>query len=765
MNRFQWAEDDFDLPAGAVRLGPSEPAPVSGRTYVMYHGTTRKNAGLIKATGFRQSAGGMLGRGVYLSRDLKKASRYPIEHPESDRVVITVVVKVGKVVAINHQGHPLQKSWHDHGYNTAWVPPNCGMVKSGLEENCVWDPNHITIIKLIQPTPVSNSVRLGPSEPAPVSCRSYVMYHGTTREKAWSIQATGFRQSAGGMLGCGVYLSRDLEKASRYPLRHPESDRVVIKVVVNVGNVVAINHQGHPLQKSWHDHGYDTAWVPPNCGMVKSGAEENCVWNHKRIQIIATIQPTPVSNSGWYGNMRPILQDLQKGIPIGCAIWPILSVMGMNLLISAAEHVTVGVLETGFVQPALRGFMDDITIYVSNVQARWALETLDNEATWARMTFKGLPPPPPPPPEPECSQNDAHAHTLHSWTNLLSLCTVANNRAADADMSRFRWAEDDSDLPSGAVRLGHSEPVSGRTYVMYHGTTRDHAWSIQDTGFHQSVGGMLGRGVYLTRDLEKASRYPIGHPESDRVVIKVVVKVGKVVAINRQGHPLQKSWHDHGYNTAWVPPNCGMVKSGAEENCVWNPKRIQIIKLIRPISTNDDDEDPVSDRTYVMYHGTTRKNAGLIKATGFRQSAGGMLGRGVYLSRDLKKASRYPIDHPESDRVVIKVVVNVGKVVAINHQGHPLQKSWHDHGYNTAWVPPNCGMVKSGAEENCVWNPKRIMIIEIIRPTSTSDKEDDDEDNEKDNDEDNNYDHIYYEDDDGEDDVDRDQSTSECVIL
>uniref|UniRef100_A0A8D3AUX2 PARP catalytic domain-containing protein n=1 Tax=Scophthalmus maximus TaxID=52904 RepID=A0A8D3AUX2_SCOMX len=262
------------------------------------------------------------------------------------------------------------------------------------------------------------------SEPAPVSCRSYVMYHGTTREKAWSIQATGFRQSAGGMLGCGVYLSRDLEKASRYPLRHPESDRVVIKVVVNVGNVVAINHQGHPLQKSWHDHGYDTAWVPPNCGMVKSGAEENCVWNHKRIQII----------------------DLQKGIPIGC-------------------------------------------------------------------------------------------------------------------------------------------PVSGRTYVMYHGTTRDHAWSIQDTGFHQSGGGMLGRGVYLTRDLEKASRYPIGHPESDRVVIKVVVKVGKVVAINRQGHPLQKSWHDHGYNTAWVPPNCGMVKSGAEENCVWNPKRIMIIEIIRPTST------------------------------------------------------------------------------------------------------------------------------------------------------------------------------------
>uniref|UniRef100_A0A8D3AV71 PARP catalytic domain-containing protein n=1 Tax=Scophthalmus maximus TaxID=52904 RepID=A0A8D3AV71_SCOMX len=601
-----------------IRLGPSEPAPVSCRSYVMYHGTTRKKAWSIQATGFRQSAGGMLGCGVYLSRDLEKASRYPLRHPESDRVVIKVVVNVGNVVAINHQGHPLQKSWHDHGYNTAWVPPNCGMVKSGAEENCVWNHKRIQIIATIQPTPVSNSVRLGHSEP--VSGRTYVMYHGTTRDHAWSIQDTGFHQSGGGMLGRGVYLTRDLEKASRYPIGHPESDRVVIKVVVKVGKVVAINRQGHPLQKSWHDHGYNTAWVPPNCGMVKSGAEENCVWNPKRIQIIKLIRP---------------------------------------------------------------------------------ISTNDDD-------------------------------------------------------------EDEEQSPS-LFRLGPSEPapVSCRSYVMYHGTTREKAWSIQATGFRQSAGGMLGCGVYLSRDLEKASRYPLRHPESDRVVIKVVVNVGNVVAINHQGHPLQKSWHDHGYDTAWVPPNCGMVKSGAEENCVWNHKRIQIIDLQKGIPIGC----PVSGRTYVMYHGTTRDHAWSIQDTGFHQSGGGMLGRGVYLTRDLEKASRYPIGHPESDRVVIKVVVKVGKVVAINRQGHPLQKSWHDHGYNTAWVPPNCGMVKSGAEENCVWNPKRIMIIEIIRPTSTSDKEDDDEDNEKDNDEDNNYDHIYYEDDDGEDDVDRDQSTSECVIL
>uniref|UniRef100_A0AAY5EB83 PARP catalytic domain-containing protein n=1 Tax=Electrophorus electricus TaxID=8005 RepID=A0AAY5EB83_ELEEL len=44
------------------------------------------------------------------------------------------------VKKINYQGHPLPKFWHINGYDTAWVPPNCRMVPSGLVENCVYDP-------------------------------------------------------------------------------------------------------------------------------------------------------------------------------------------------------------------------------------------------------------------------------------------------------------------------------------------------------------------------------------------------------------------------------------------------------------------------------------------------------------------------------------------------------------------------------------------------------------------------------------------------
>ncbi|KAM3598658.1 uncharacterized protein V6R79_020924 [Siganus canaliculatus] len=150
--QYQWAEDDFDVPYGAVRMGLS--APADGRQYVMYHGTTRQNAQRILAGGFHQSSGGMLGPGVYLSRDLNKASRYPIDHPEHDRVVIKVVVNVGRVIRIDYQGHPRQKTWHNYGYDTAWVPPMCGMVRSGLEEDCVWDPRRIQIINAIKPKPV-----------------------------------------------------------------------------------------------------------------------------------------------------------------------------------------------------------------------------------------------------------------------------------------------------------------------------------------------------------------------------------------------------------------------------------------------------------------------------------------------------------------------------------------------------------------------------------------------------------------------------------
>lgn len=95
-------------------------------------------------------------------------------------------------------------------------------------------------------------------------------------------------------------------------------------------------------------------------------------------------------------------------------------------------------------------------------------------------------------------------------------------------------------------------------------------------------------------------------------------------------------------------------------------------------------------RYLIMYHGTTWENARKIQAEGFIPSFDGMLSRVVYLSRDFKKAYRYPINRTTQKTAVLKVCARLGKVKRIDYPGHPLQKTWHHYGYDTAWVPPNC---------------------------------------------------------------------------
>uniref|UniRef100_A0A8C7NZE8 PARP catalytic domain-containing protein n=1 Tax=Oncorhynchus mykiss TaxID=8022 RepID=A0A8C7NZE8_ONCMY len=124
-------------------------------------------------------------------------------------------------------------------------------------------------------------------------------------------------------------------------------------------------------------------------------------------------------------------------------------------------------------------------------------------------------------------------------------------------------------------------PEDSHVYVMYHGTSKQIAVKIQRNGFEPSKDGMLGAGVYLSRDIRKAIKYPIGADDSDRMVLKVKVDVGKVKIIDVQGHDRQYDWHTYGYDTAWVPPGVGMVPSNQQENCVYDPKRIKVMALLK----------------------------------------------------------------------------------------------------------------------------------------------------------------------------------------
>ena len=81
---------------------------------------------------------------------------------------------------------------------------------------------------------------------------------------------------------------------------------------------------------------------------------------------------------------------LEKGIVTGCTISVILFVMGMNMILKAAERETRGPkTNAGIRLPANRGFMNDLTITTeTHIQARRILKALDETVTWARMVFK-----------------------------------------------------------------------------------------------------------------------------------------------------------------------------------------------------------------------------------------------------------------------------------------------------------------------------------------------------------------------------------------
>jgi len=118
------------------------------KVYVMYHGTSAASAISIMKFGFRPSTpentvwGMILGQGVYVSRDLSKAMGY-------GKVVLKLLVYTGLTCQITTDSVLLRFTWQK-SFDSAWIPPHCGVVPSGLEENCVKDPSHILVLGVVR---------------------------------------------------------------------------------------------------------------------------------------------------------------------------------------------------------------------------------------------------------------------------------------------------------------------------------------------------------------------------------------------------------------------------------------------------------------------------------------------------------------------------------------------------------------------------------------------------------------------------------------
>ena len=104
----------------------------------------------------------------------------------------------------------------------------------------------------------------------------FVMYHATNASNVESILANGFRESTGGMLGPGLYVSRDIDKTRNY-------GDVCFKLLVYTGKTkkaTAADTSG-----SWISQ-YDSVYLPPNNDVVASKREETCLKSAKQARIL-----------------------------------------------------------------------------------------------------------------------------------------------------------------------------------------------------------------------------------------------------------------------------------------------------------------------------------------------------------------------------------------------------------------------------------------------------------------------------------------------
>ena len=131
---------------------------------------------------------------------------------------------------------------------------------------------------------------------------------------------------------------------------------------------------------------------------------------------------------------------------------------------------------------------------------------------------------------------------------------------------------------SGPSREFSEKPVYSETdlkgfrrsiYVMYHATDKDNVQSILDNGFRPSTSGMLGPGLYLSRDINKTRNY-------GNVCFKLLVYTGRTKRMDSAD--TAGSWRGT-YDSAYLPPHNYVVSSGREETCVKSVDQVKVLGI------------------------------------------------------------------------------------------------------------------------------------------------------------------------------------------
>ena len=131
----------------------------------------------------------------------------------------------------------------------------------------------------------------------------YVMYHATPASNVESILANSFCESTGGMLGPGLYVSRDIDKTRYY------SD-VCFKLLVYTGKTRELSTKD--TSGSWRSE-FDTVYIPPNNDVVKNKREEFCLKSAKQARILGIAYGFDSNWSGKVRNLEGADEELDEG--------------------------------------------------------------------------------------------------------------------------------------------------------------------------------------------------------------------------------------------------------------------------------------------------------------------------------------------------------------------------------------------------------------------------------------------------------------------
>ena len=134
---------------------------------------------------------------------------------------------------------------------------------------------------------------------------------------------------------------------------------------------------------------------------------------------------------------------------------------------------------------------------------------------------------------------------------------------------------------------------------LYHATSIENALRIQEQGFKVSPHGCLGRGVYCTSTITKATDYLKGKPHGG-VILELWVDLGRCKQL-RQNDPMMTTWQAQ-YDSAYAPFSAvnpwDLEKT---ENCVKDPKRIKVLQAF------EGDTSALRKAGYAIIHGKVCK--------------------------------------------------------------------------------------------------------------------------------------------------------------